>query len=85
MALLFRRRKKPQYNYYVVEHSRVARIKQVESPIQPELLQPDGSWEPYDDVWDVCTNGRWVEEDQAYQEAREIFEMHGVQHNLDRE
>lgn len=36
MALLFRRRKKPQYDYYVVKHSRVARIKQDESPIRAD-------------------------------------------------
>ena len=82
MALLFRQQKKPLYNYYVVEHSRVARVKQNEAPIQAEMLQPDGSWEPYSDLWNVCGNGRSVGEEQAYREARDIFEMHGIQHSL---
>ena len=82
MALLFRRLKKPRYNYYVVEHSRLARVKQNEAPIQAEMLQPNGSWEPYSDLWDVCTNGRSVGEEQAYREAREIFDLHGIQHGL---
>ena len=46
------------------------------------MLQPDGSWERYDDVWDVCANGRSVGEEQAYQEARDIFEIHGIPHGL---
>jgi hypothetical protein len=41
------------------------------------------SWEPYPDVWDVCTNGRHVESERdALEEAKEIFELRGVKHRI---
>ena len=32
----------------------------------------DGRWDwtPYRDIWDVCTNGRSVSEEEAMEEAR---------------
>jgi predicted RNase H-like HicB family nuclease len=68
--------KAPRYNYYVVENSFVARIKQKAPFIQPERLTEDGQWVAYDDVWDVCTNGRHVKsEADALAEFQEILEL----------
>jgi hypothetical protein len=78
MWSFFRRASKdtPRYNYYVVENSFIARIDQKTSFLQPERLTEDGQWVAYDDVWDVCTNGRYVEsEEAALAEFQEILEL----------
>jgi hypothetical protein len=65
-----------RYNYYIVENSFVARIEQEAAYLQPERYTEDGQWVPYNDVWDVCTNGRYVDcEAAALAEYREILEL----------
>jgi hypothetical protein len=66
-------------HYYVVDPW-VARVRDA---LVAELLPLDGTWKPYDDVWKVRSDGRYVPtEAEAIQEAREMFEMSGVQHKL---
>ena len=68
----------PTYNYYVVENAFVARIEQDASPLQAERYGEDGQWRPYDNVWDVCSNGRHVDsEEEALAEYREILALRG--------
>ena len=70
-----------KYNFYVVENSFVARVNQKTK--KAERLMPDRKWENYPDVWDVCTNGRSVKNEQeALKEAKEIFELRGVEHQI---
>ncbi len=69
------------YNYYIVENSFAARVNQ--DTKKAERLMADGSWTPYADVWDVCTNGRWVESElDALEEAAEILDLRGVDHQI---
>lgn len=73
---LWRKPKPPQYNYYVVENSFVARIDNESQRAQ--CLMDDGRWLAYNDVWDVCTNGRWVaSEEEALAEFVEILALRG--------
>jgi hypothetical protein len=66
----------PNYAYYVVENSFVARVERNASPMRAERLGEDGQWQPYDDVWDVHTNGRYVDsEAAAIGEYREILAL----------
>lgn len=72
------------FKYYVVENSFAARVS--EKTRKAERLLADGTWHPYPDVWDVCTNGRWIaSERDALDEAAEIFELRGVPHHLARD
>jgi hypothetical protein len=64
------------YHYYVVENSFVARIEQNNNPPTAERLLEDGRWVVYKDVWDVCTNGRFVDsEENALAEFKAIMDM----------
>lgn len=66
----------PRYNYYVVENNFVARIEQEAAYLQPERYTEDGQWVPYNDVWDISSNGRHVpSEAEALAEYREILEL----------
>lgn len=71
---LRRRPKPPQYNYYVVENSFVARVDNESK--RAERLMDEGRWLAYDDVWDVCTNGRYVaSQEEALAEFAEILAL----------
>ncbi len=57
------------YDYYIVEHSFVVRVHR--NLHQAERLMVEGGrWVPYDDLWDVYTNGRQVSEEKAVERAR---------------
>ena len=59
-----------------MENSFIARIEQKTSYLRPERLTEDGQWVAYDDVWDVCTNGRYVDgEEEALTEFWEILDL----------
>ena len=63
----------PVYHYYIVENSFVARIKQNRNTLTAERMLEDGQWVAYNDVWDVCANGRYVDsEDKALAEFQVI-------------
>ena len=69
------------FSYYIVENSFAARVNQ--DTKKAERLVANGTWEPYADVWDVCTNGRWVKtEGDALDEAIEIFDLRGIDHQV---
>ncbi len=58
------------YRYYIVESSFVARLGKGTT----ERYTRDGAWVPYNDRWDVITNGVELEEDEDPVEvARELF------------
>ncbi len=58
------------YQYYVVESSFVARVGKGTT----ERYTREGKWVPYDDLWDVITNGVLLDEDEdPLQVARELF------------
>jgi hypothetical protein len=56
-------------DYYIVEHSFVARVYRRQGRVE-RLLPEDGRWVPYNDAWDVYTNGRQVSEQEAMERAR---------------
>ena len=80
------RRRRPSvtgYDYYIVENNFAARVKQGTGPAAAERLGADGRWVPYDDVWDVCTNGRYVKtEYDAMCEAKDILNLRGTEHQI---
>ena len=63
----------PKFHYYVVEYSFIARIDRDTHGV--ERLLADGSWEHYDDSWDVLTNGRFLDggEPQAMETYRHLL------------
>ncbi len=74
---------KARWLYYVVENAWVARLG--EDGLQVQVLKPDGCWEPlpFHEVWTVSAGGRQVAgEEEALEEAREIFELRGQAHAL---
>lgn len=58
------------YQYYVVESSFVVRLGKGTT----ERYTREGTWVPYEDLWDVITNGVQLEEDEDPVEvARQLF------------
>ncbi len=63
--------------YYIVENAWIARVG--DDGIESQILKPDGSWEPINDVWKICVDGRPVTgKEEALEEAREIFAHRGL-------
>lgn len=59
-----------EHKYYVVESSFVARLGKGTT----ERYTRDRVWAPYDNRWDVITNGTLLEEDEdPVQVAEELF------------
>jgi hypothetical protein len=57
----------------MVEYAFVVRVNPAMT--EAERLLPDGSWVEYDDLWDVTTNGRYIDtEEEALRHARDLFE-----------
>ena len=62
------------YSYYCVESSFVVRYDKDGDTGYQRYLE-SGKWEPFNDSWDVVTNGRWIPtEGEAMQTAQDIFE-----------
>ena len=61
--------KPPAFNYYLVEHSFIARCEK--DWARGEMLLISGEWWPYNDIWDISTNGRFLAGGEA--EAMELF------------
>ena len=69
-----------EYDYYIVENNFSVRVN---DDSKAERLMADGQWIPYDDLWDVCTNGRRVKtEYDAMLEAKEILDLRGKEHQI---
>lgn len=52
-----------KYEYLIVEHSIVVRRPADQEGVNE--VYEKGRWRPYDDDWDVATNGRVVTEEEA--------------------
>jgi len=56
------------YLYYLVESSFVVRV--TPDGVEAQRRMPDGRWVDYPDLWDVWTNGRYIDtEEEAMQTA----------------
>ena len=61
-----------KYHYYLVEGTYLVRWNDKGGG----FVKPDWTWHPYDDQWDIATNGRFIgdDEEEAMKRAKELFE-----------
>ena len=60
-----------KYDYYIVESSFIARYDREIK--KAERLSPENQWAPYSDLWDIFTNGRFL--DGGEQRAMELQQL----------